>query len=108
MDNTSGLGKASIVPSEVEGWNWGAFFLHWIWGLFNATPIALLMFVPGAGLIMMFVLGVKGNEWAWRNQNWQSIEHFKSVQRKWAMWGIGLAIGGLFLLALALVSALLS
>ena len=42
MDNTSGLGKSSIVPDEIKGWCWGAFFLGFIWGLSNRTYISLL------------------------------------------------------------------
>jgi len=81
------LEKAAI-PVEIDRWNWGAFLLNWIWGIGNNTFIALLTLVPGAGLIMAFVLGVKGSAWAWRNGRWDSIEHFKRVQRLWAIWGV--------------------
>jgi hypothetical protein len=81
--NTSGRGKESVVPPEIRGWNWGAFFLNWIWGLGNSTYIALLMFVPFVNFVMPFVLGAKGNEWAWRNRVWRDVEHFKKTQRKW-------------------------
>ena len=87
QENTSGLGKQAQVPSEVRGWNWGAFFLNWIWGIGNSTYIALLMFVPIVNLVMPFVLGAKGNEWAWRNRAWRSVEQFKATQRKWAWSG---------------------
>ena len=100
MENTSGQGKSAVVPAEIKGWSWGAFMMNWIWGIFNGTFIALLMFVPALNFIMMFVLGAKGNEWAWRNKRWDSVEHFKSVQRKWAIAGlvvliIGVTLGGL-------------
>jgi len=86
--NTSGQGKHAIVPPEILKWNWGAFFLTWIWGIFNQVWISLLFFVPIVGFfIMPFVLGAKGNEWAWRNKKWHSVEHFLEVQRKWARWG---------------------
>lgn len=67
---TSGLGKQSVVPPEVKGWNWGAFLLNWIWGIGNSTYIALLMFVPLVNIFMFFILGAKGNEWAWKNRTW--------------------------------------
>ena len=35
MENTSGQGKAAVLPAELKGWNWGAFFLHVIWGIGN-------------------------------------------------------------------------
>lgn len=75
----------NVMPAEIRGWNWGAFFLNWIWGLSNSTYIALLMFVPFVNLIMPFVLGAKGNEWAWRNGYWRDVAHFKKVQRNWAI-----------------------
>lgn len=86
MENTSGHGKKAIVPAEIDNWNWGAFLLNWIWGIGNNTYIALLMFVPFVNFIMPFVLGVKGSAWAWQNKEWESIEHFKAVQKKWAYW----------------------
>lgn len=88
MENTSGQGKAAIVPSEIDRWNWGAFLLNWIWGIGNNTYIALLMFVPFVNIVMPFVLGAKGSNWAWRNKRWESIDHFKQVQRKWAIWSV--------------------
>jgi len=92
MENTSGQGRLTEVPDEIKKWNWGAFFLNWIWGLGNQTYIALLCFIPIVNIVMPFVLGVKGSEWAWQNKRWENIEHFKSVQKKWAYWGIGIFI----------------
>lgn len=73
------------VPPEVRGWNWGAFFLTWIWGIFNNVWIAFLSLIPVVHLVMCFILGAKGNEWAWQSKQWDSVEHFHSVQRKWAI-----------------------
>jgi len=33
---------------------------------------------------MWIVLGLKGNEWAWRARKWESIEQFKSSQENWS------------------------
>jgi len=87
-ENTSGQGASAIVPEEVKGWNWGAFGLTWIWGVFNGVLISLLALIPGFAVVWAFVLGAKGNEWAWRNKQWDSIEHFKSTQRPWNIAGI--------------------
>jgi hypothetical protein len=81
------------IPAEIDRWNWGAFLLNWIWGVGNNTFIALLMFVPFVGLVMPFVLGAKGSRWAWRNGRWDSVEHFKRVQRLWAIWGVVIWLG---------------
>jgi len=90
--NTSGLGKEAVVPEEIKGWSWGAFLWGWIWGLSNRTYIALLTLVPVVNWVVPFILGYKGNEWAWRNKEWVSIEEFKQVQRKWAKWGVILLV----------------
>jgi Cytochrome oxidase complex assembly protein 1 len=97
-----------VVPREINRWNWGAFLLNWIWGVGNNTFVALLTLVPFLGWIMPFVLGAKGSAWAWQNGRWDSIEHFKRVQRLWAIWGLviwivmigafGGVIGGVFYL----------
>lgn len=104
--NNSGQGPQAVAPAEVlTGFNWGAFFLNWIWGLGNKTYIALLSLLAGfvpfiggliaLGLIIWF--GIKGNEWAWQNKKWESVEHFHSVQKTWATWGIVLFVLGIVL-----------
>jgi len=97
-DQRIGLDPPTLpVPPEIRGWNWGAFLLNWIWGVGNDTFIALLTFVPFVGLVMPFVLGAKGNSWAWRNGRWDSVEHFNRVQRLWAIWGFIIWLGGIVL-----------
>ena len=78
------------IPAEINRWNWGAFLLNWVWGVGNNTFIALLTLIPFFGLIVPFVLGAKGSAWAWRNGRWDSVEHFKRVQRLWAIWGVAI------------------
>ena len=90
------------MPPEIRGWNWGAFLLSWIWGIGNNIFIALLFFVPMIGFVMPFVLGAKGNEWAWKKNKWQSVEHFKKVQRNWAIAGLS-AIGAVIMLVFAAI-----
>lgn len=102
MENTSGGGAGTVVPAEINRWNWGAFLLTWIWGIGNGTLIALLMFVPLVNIPMWFVLGAKGSAWAWQNKRWNSVEEFRRTQRKWALLGVivpvafGLLFGGFF------------
>ena len=85
------------IPPEIDRWNWGAFLLNWIWGIGNDTFIALLTRVPGLGVIMMLVLGLRGSRWAWRNGRWDSVEHFRQVQHRWAVWGMVLWVGAIVL-----------
>jgi len=68
------------VPEEIKGWNWGAFAFNWIWGIRFRTYRALLVFVPFVNIVMPFVLGFKGNEWAWKHNHWHSVEEFKHSQ----------------------------
>jgi hypothetical protein len=91
MENTSGQGEKADVPQEIVRWNWGAFFLSWMWGIRNKTYIAFLSIVPIVGFVMMIVLGMKGNEWAWQNKRWESVEQFQHEQKIWSKWGIRLA-----------------
>lgn len=104
--NTSGQGTTSVLPDELKGWNWGAFFLHWIWGIGNGVWIALISLV--LGFIWAVVLGIKGNEWAWQHKKWDSIEHFKKTQRTWKKWGIGLFIASVVIgIIYAIIAAVL-
>jgi hypothetical protein len=84
--NTSGQGKDAIIPEAIKGWSWGGFLWGWIWAIGNKTWIGLLALIPYVGLIVIIYLGIKGRELAWRNKQWDSVEHFIEVQRKWALW----------------------
>ncbi|MGO2478017.1 MAG: cytochrome c oxidase assembly factor Coa1 family protein [Pseudoalteromonas sp.] len=100
----SGEGKNSTIPPQIKGWNWGACLLNWIWGVGNNTYIALLVFIPFVNLVMFFILGIKGNEWAWRNNKWQSVEHFQRIQKMWRNTGIILFVVILSLLFVGVFS----
>ena len=78
--------------SEINKFNWGAFFGKFVWGLFNKTYIALfiipLFFTP-AWFFFGLILGIKGNEWAYKNKKYDSIEQFHKSQKKQAtFWSI--------------------
>lgn len=77
-----------FVPEEIRGWNWGAFLLSGLWCIPNQVWIGLLSWVPPASLVMPFVLGAKGNEMAWKNRRWTSVDAFKAHQRGWTIAGL--------------------
>lgn len=95
MNNSGqgGLFDSSVpVPEEIKGWNWGGFLLAPFWPVSNRVGIGLLAWVPIVGFWMAIALGVKGNEWAWKSRRWQSIDQFKTHQKRWAIAGIVLGI----------------
>lgn len=84
-----GLFDLSVpVPEEIQGWNWGAFLLGPFWLVSNRVWLGFLALVPIFGFWMAIALGVKGNEWAWKSRRWQSIEQFKTHQKRWAIAGV--------------------
>ena len=95
--NNSGQGKLTALPVQLSGWNWG---------IGNNTWIALLTFIPFVNLVMIFVLGAKGNEWAWQNKKWNSFEHFKKVQKLWAIWGLVLFLVSILFMFFIIIAAL--
>lgn len=98
MSYSSPRDMPAEIPTEIDRWNWGAFLLTWIWGVGNGVFISLLVFIPLFGiLIMPFVLGAKGSAWAWRRRRWDSVAHFRRVQRLWAIWGVVIWLGAIVL-----------
>lgn len=72
-----------VAPNEVKGWNWGAFMFSIYWGIGNKTYLPLLCLIPLFNLVWVFVVGFKGNEWAWQKGNYKDIATFKAVQETW-------------------------
>jgi uncharacterized protein YjbI with pentapeptide repeats len=98
VNNTSGQGRSSVVPVEIKKWNWGGFLLPWFWFLSNRVWggfwLWILILVPGfnalAVLCFAIAFGANGNEYAWKNRRWNSIQDFRSHQRAWAIAGFAL------------------
>lgn len=65
--------------------NWGALFGTWIWGLVNKsykTLWILLLWCTPWGLLFAIYCGIKGNEWACKNRDWDNLEQFNKSQEK--------------------------
>ena len=105
LDKPSPRGASGDIPDGVKGWSWGAFFLNWIWAIGNRSWIGLLALVPYVGWLMVFWLGFKGREMAWKNKQWDSLEHFNRVQRKWSQWGVGIMLTALIVGILGAIAA---
>lgn len=97
--NDSGRGDASVLPAELQGFNWGALFGSWIWGLGNSVWLGLLCLVPCVGFFMRFFLGARGSEMAWKSKRWESIQAFRSAQVTWGVVGGLVTVGGLLFMA---------
>jgi len=104
-ENTSGQGPSALIPHEIRRWNWGAFGFSFLWSIFNNVWIGLLVLIPYVGWVMPFVLGAKGNEWAWQNKRWESVEHFQRVQRAWANWFLTIIIISSIIFILIVIAA---
>lgn len=96
--NNSGQGhlfdNSVEVPDEIVGWNWGAFLLPGFWSLTNRVWIGLLSWLDLSvitcgipTITISILLGLKGNEWAWKSRKWKSVKAFKRHQRFWAIAG---------------------
>lgn len=103
--NTSKFVSKEETPKNIKQWNWGAFWLSWIWGIGNKSFKTFYALIPYFGFIWMFVCGAKGNEWSWQNKQWSSIEDYNNTQRKWAIAGNGLAILLIILVSILFVFA---
>lgn len=94
--NTSGQGENAVIPEEIKKWNWGAALMGYIWGFAHKkvgiTIIAYITsgIIPFSGIAWLIVFGIKGNEWAWRNNKYESVDQFLKKQAVWRNWGIGL------------------
>ncbi len=87
MEDMSGYGGFVEMPEGVDRWNWGAFWLTWIWGYKNEVMIGFLGLVPVVNIFIMIYLGKNGNKLAWQNRHWPHFSDFDSAQRKWARAG---------------------
>jgi len=74
-------------PRTISRWNWGAMLLNVVWGAKHNVDFAFLTLIPVLGLIVPFILGMKGNEWAWKNGRWANAAQFEAAQKNWAFWG---------------------
>ncbi len=72
----------------IDRWNWGAFLLTWIWGIFHGVWFSLFALIPVVNLILAFILGLNGNWWAWQSGKFASLEDFNAKQKKWKIAGV--------------------
>jgi hypothetical protein len=91
------------LPADLRGFNWGAFFLQWIWGIRHKVTWAWWSLIPGVNIVIAFMLGFRGQELAWKNCQWKNEIEFDNTQLEWTRWGIGVFIICMLLCVLATV-----
>jgi len=94
----------SALPDSAAGLCWGGFFSPLLWGSFNGMKLS---FVPLLGIRflrgilpvwawMLFYLAfgafylVRGRQLAWAHKEWNDVDHFNRIQRRWAIAGVPL------------------
>ncbi|MBS1717484.1 MAG: hypothetical protein JSS72_07110 [Armatimonadetes bacterium] len=82
-----------MLPDRLaRKFSWGAFGLHWIWGLNHKKPILLAIIpvscIPFGGLIMAIWAGKNGYQWAWESGRFSSVQHLEECEKIWDTWGI--------------------
>lgn len=94
----------SRIDEELQKFNWGAFFLNFIWATFNGAwreflPVFLIMLVVSllsclpilgflffiVNIILAIYVGKQGNSWSWYGKKWESLDKFVSVQKAWGI-----------------------
>jgi len=100
----SGNHPARLSEARTLGWNWGGFFIPYLWlvghGRLGAGLFLMLSLgIPFAGFLHVFLypaaalyLGFNGYELAWKHQPYHSVEQLREREREWTMWGIFLAV----------------
>ncbi len=116
-DNTSGMGRDAIVPTELQHWNWGAMLFGKFWFVMNGLARSQIWqeiigtgdYGPG-GVYLFLNLGSRGNELAWRYRHWESVDAFIRTQNRWSRAAVSLLVVFtlvvIFLLGAAIVAVL--
>lgn len=110
QENSSGQPDATL-PQELQGLNWGAFLLNWIWCIPHRAWLGLILSLICTPIGPIYLL-IKGNEDAWKNRRFSTVQEFRDIQSAWLKWGlivliasVGLAVVGTVLGILIAASA---
>lgn len=101
-----------VMPS---GFNWGAFWFSWIWGLNHRKPILLVLIavslVPLVGPLLSFggqiYAGLNGNKWAWESGRFATVDDCLACQRIWRTWALAFIGVTIVLVIIALATGAL-
>ncbi|MHB1000454.1 MAG: tetratricopeptide repeat protein [Armatimonadota bacterium] len=78
---------ASEPVGPPPGLNWGGLLLPVIWSMAHGAWLwAVISFF--FGMVGSIYLLIKGNEVAFQNRQFSSMDEFRAVQKAWTVWGI--------------------
>lgn len=81
--------------------------MQWVWAyahrLYGVGTIVLVANLLGLWIITVPVLGMVGNDLAWRNYHFASYEEFERLQRYWTRLGVWFTLACAVLLIVATV-----
>lgn len=94
-------------PKCLQSFNWGAFFITFLWGIFNRVWWVLLCIIPIVNIIVMFYMGFKGNQLSWEHYKDEMLpEDFDSKQHGWNIAGwIILGLNLIYVVVIAIAGA---
>ena len=74
-------------PEGMDRFNWGAFFLGWVWAaaMESVTGVLLSIFL---GFVGNLIIGFRGNKMAWQAREFKDLEDFIWIQEEWTRWGL--------------------
>jgi hypothetical protein len=99
VPSMNAAGSTAALPDELNKWSWAAFLWGPVWAIGHGVWIGLLTLIPYVGFVMIFVMGAKGNQWAWEKNKYDSWEQFAAKQKTWLKAWF-LIVGALFALAI--------
>lgn len=90
-------------PKCLHQFNWGAFYLTFLWGIFNRIWWTLLCLIPFVNIIISIWMGIKGNQYAWKKQKEsKTSEQFDKSQRDWNVIGWWIFVWGMIFVLIIL------
>jgi len=111
----SGNDPSLLNAARGLGWNWGGFLVPYLWLLGHGRvslgmSLLLSTAIPFLGMlhvvllpIASILLGLNGNEMAWRHAPYRSVADLVEREREWTRWGwvcAALFLAGLVLMLL--------
>lgn len=112
--------EVKTYPSNINGFNFSAFFLSGLWGYWNGTSgyaffCMLLGIISGIEPLAPFLFpiilitslynGFTGNRRSWLKKKWISIENFERSQKYWNQ---GAVVALIFLILMILIDKIIA